>query len=238
MELVAAHDGVARSLLYEHFASIDEIYLECHHTAREEMQERMLRSRRARRPRPARSAPSGTRRVLRLLQRPPATLPSALRARRRGRADSPSTPAELRFMTAEQIAALFIAAAPHVPQIRGHRRRAHHLRCDGAALALVAPQPGPLGHDRGRRRHDRRLDRTADTARRRERLAPADRQRASRRRRAACRTRARRRARGSGIRGARNANASWSSARARFAPRQKCGPGAEGERLGAARAPR
>jgi len=37
MELVAAHDGVTRSLLYAHFASIDEIYLECHRTAREEM---------------------------------------------------------------------------------------------------------------------------------------------------------------------------------------------------------
>src|SRR5256885_1188756 len=42
MELVAAHDGVTRSLLYEHFASIDEVYVECHRTAREEMQERVL----------------------------------------------------------------------------------------------------------------------------------------------------------------------------------------------------
>ena len=38
MELVAAHDGVTRSLLYEHFASIDELYVECHRAAREEMQ--------------------------------------------------------------------------------------------------------------------------------------------------------------------------------------------------------
>src|SRR5437660_12795945 len=42
MELVAAHDGVTRPLLYEHFASIDEIYLECHRTAREEMQQRVF----------------------------------------------------------------------------------------------------------------------------------------------------------------------------------------------------
>ena len=42
MERIATHDGVTRSLLYEHFASIEEIYLECHRTAREEMQQRML----------------------------------------------------------------------------------------------------------------------------------------------------------------------------------------------------
>src|SRR4051795_5239378 len=42
MELVAAHDGVTRSLLYQHFASIDDIYLECHRTAREEMQQQLL----------------------------------------------------------------------------------------------------------------------------------------------------------------------------------------------------
>lgn len=42
MELVAARDGVTRSLLYEHFASIDELYLECHRTAREEMQQRVF----------------------------------------------------------------------------------------------------------------------------------------------------------------------------------------------------
>src|SRR5437763_6507846 len=44
MELVAAHDGVTRSLLYAHFASIDEIYLECHRTAREEMEQRVFQA--------------------------------------------------------------------------------------------------------------------------------------------------------------------------------------------------
>src|SRR3954466_14087815 len=42
MELVAAHDGVTRSLLYEHFASIDAIYVECHRTARQDMQQRVF----------------------------------------------------------------------------------------------------------------------------------------------------------------------------------------------------
>lgn len=42
MELVAARDGVTRLLLYEHFASIDELYLECHCTARDEMQQQVF----------------------------------------------------------------------------------------------------------------------------------------------------------------------------------------------------
>ena len=42
MELVGARGGVTRSLLYEHFASIEEIYVECHRSAREEMQGRLF----------------------------------------------------------------------------------------------------------------------------------------------------------------------------------------------------
>jgi AcrR family transcriptional regulator len=114
MELVAARDGVTRSLLYEHFASIDEIYLECHRTAREEMQQRVFDA----------VALAG------------ANLEDQLRAgltayftyvgERPQRFDLLYGPggaggplaeqtAELRFMTAERIAALFIAAAPRIP---------------------------------------------------------------------------------------------------------------------------
>jgi AcrR family transcriptional regulator len=115
MELVAARDGVTRSLLYEHFASIDEIYLECHRTAREEMQQRVFEA----------VALAG------------ADLQDQLRAGLLayfsyfserpqrfellygpGGAGGPlaEQTAELRFMTAERIAALFITAAPHVPR--------------------------------------------------------------------------------------------------------------------------
>lgn len=113
MELIAARDGVARSLLYEHFASIDELYLECHRTAREEMQQRVFEA--------VAGAGGGVEDQLRagllayftyfggrpqrfeLLYGP-------------GGAGGPLArqTAELRFMTAEQIATLFIAAAPHV----------------------------------------------------------------------------------------------------------------------------
>lgn len=115
MELVAAHDGVTRSLLYEHFASIDEIYLECHRTAREEMEQLVFEA----------------------VARAGADLQDQLRAgliaffdyfgERPQRFDllygpgGPGGPlaeqtADLRFTTAERIGALFIAAAPRIPR--------------------------------------------------------------------------------------------------------------------------
>jgi AcrR family transcriptional regulator len=115
MELVSAHDGVTRSLLYEHFASIDEIYLECHRAAREEMQRRLFEA----------VALAGS------------DLEDQLRAgltsyftyfndhpQRFELLYGPGGPggplgeqtAELRFMAAEQISALFIAAAPDIPR--------------------------------------------------------------------------------------------------------------------------
>lgn len=114
MELVAAQDGVTRSLVYEHFASIDEIYLECHRAAREEMQQRLLDA--------AIAAGSDLQDQLRagllsyfeyvgarpqcfeLLYGPGG--PGGELARHT---------AELRFASADRIAALFAAAAPQVP---------------------------------------------------------------------------------------------------------------------------
>ena len=42
MELIAAHSGVTRPLLYEHFASLDEIYLACLYAARNELDAHFL----------------------------------------------------------------------------------------------------------------------------------------------------------------------------------------------------
>jgi AcrR family transcriptional regulator len=115
MELVAAQAGVTRSLLYEHFASIDEIYLECHRAAREEMEQRLF----------AAAGQAGAR------------LEDQLRVglvayfgyfgeqpQRFELLYGPGGPggplaeqtAELRFISAERIAAMFIAAAPQVPK--------------------------------------------------------------------------------------------------------------------------
>ncbi len=114
MELVAARDGVTRSLLYEHFASIDELYLECHRAAREEMQQGVLGAvalagddleAQLRAGLFAYFAHFGERPQRFELLYGPGGAGGALALQT----------AELRFMTAERIAALFIAAAPHVP---------------------------------------------------------------------------------------------------------------------------
>lgn len=115
MELIATRDGVTRSLLYEHFASIDEVYLECHRAAREEMQQQVL------------EAVVGAGADLQDQLRAGLFAYFSYFAGRPQRFELLYGPggaggplaeqtAELRFMTAEQIAALFIAAAPHVPQ--------------------------------------------------------------------------------------------------------------------------
>ncbi len=115
MELVGARGGVTRSLLYEHFAAIDELYLECHRAAREEMQRRLFEA----------------------VARAGADLRDQLRAglesyfayfhdhpQRFELLYGPGGPggplaeqtAELRFGAAEQISALFVAAAPDIPR--------------------------------------------------------------------------------------------------------------------------
>src|SRR3954454_1520782 len=42
MELIAARGGVTRSLLYEHFTSLDDVYAECVRAARAELDARLL----------------------------------------------------------------------------------------------------------------------------------------------------------------------------------------------------
>ncbi len=115
MQLVAAHDGVTRSLLYEHFTSIDEIYLECHRAAREEMQQRVLEA----------AATAGTNlqdqlraglfAYFRYVDERPQRFELLYGPGGAGGVLAEQS-AELRFTTAERIAALFIAAAPLIPK--------------------------------------------------------------------------------------------------------------------------
>jgi AcrR family transcriptional regulator len=115
MELVAAHDGVTRSLLYEHFASIDEIYLECHRTAREEMQQRVFEAVALAGPNLEDQLRAGLLAYFAYFSERPQRFELLYGPGGAGGALAEQT-GELRFMTAERIAALFIAAAPHVPR--------------------------------------------------------------------------------------------------------------------------
>jgi AcrR family transcriptional regulator len=115
MELVAAHDGVTRSLLYEHFASIDEIYLECHRTAREEMQQRVFEAVALAGPNLEDQLRAGLLAYFSYFSERPQRFELLYGPGGAGGPLADQT-GELRFMTAERIAALFIAAAPRVPR--------------------------------------------------------------------------------------------------------------------------
>ncbi len=114
MELVAARDGVTRSLLYEHFASIDELYLECHRTARDEMQQRVFEAVALAGAELEDQLRAGLFAYFTYFNERPHRFELLYGPGGAGGALAAQT-AELRFVTAERIAALFIAAAPHVP---------------------------------------------------------------------------------------------------------------------------
>jgi AcrR family transcriptional regulator len=114
MDLVAGRDNVARSLLYEHFASIDDIYVECHRTARDEMQQRVFEAVGVAGPALEDQLRAG------LLAYFGYFGERSLRFELLYGPGGPGGPlaeqtAELRFMTAERMAALFLAAAPAIP---------------------------------------------------------------------------------------------------------------------------
>jgi AcrR family transcriptional regulator len=115
MELVAAHDGVTRSLLYEHFASIDEIYVECHRAAREEMQERVLDAAVLAGADLHDQLGAGLGAYFGYFDDRPQRFELLYGPGGAGGRLAEET-AELRFMTAERIAVLFIAAAPRIPK--------------------------------------------------------------------------------------------------------------------------
>jgi AcrR family transcriptional regulator len=115
MELVAAHDGVARSLLYEHFASIDELYLECHRAAREDLQQRVIESTATAGPGLEDQLRAGLFAYFSYVHDHPHRFQLLYGPGGPGGALAEQT-GELRFMTAQGIAALFIAAAPLIPE--------------------------------------------------------------------------------------------------------------------------
>jgi AcrR family transcriptional regulator len=133
MELVAAHDGVARSLLYEHFASIDEVYLECHRAAREAMEQRVVEAVAGAGPELEDQLRAGLIAYFGYFGERPQRFDLLYGPGGAGGPLAEQT-ADLRFMSAERIGALFIAAAPRIP--RDEALGAAHI-VSGAAEQLA-----------------------------------------------------------------------------------------------------
>lgn len=112
MELIAARSGVTRSLLYEHFASLDDLYIECVRAARAELDTRFLDASTVNQGHPRDQLRAGITAYFRFVQEhgPSWDVLS-------GTGSLPAGPvgelaAELRFRTADQIAALFRTVRP------------------------------------------------------------------------------------------------------------------------------
>jgi AcrR family transcriptional regulator len=134
MELVAVRAGVTRSLLYEHFSSLDDLYLETVRAARAELDARFVDASILNEGSPRDQLRAGLRAYFRFVAEhgrswdvlsgsvalPPGPLGDVT--------------AELRFRTADQIAALFNLAVPGHP-IDDVRAYAHAVSGAGEQLA-------------------------------------------------------------------------------------------------------
>jgi AcrR family transcriptional regulator len=115
MEEIAARSGVARSLLYEHFDSLDELYLECVHDARSELAGHVMA---------AANVPGG----------PEDRLRAGVQAYLTFVKDEGRGWDVLFARTAEQIAALLMAELPRLPPSEAHAY-AHAITGAGEQLA-------------------------------------------------------------------------------------------------------
>lgn len=134
MELVAARAGVARSLLYEHFSSLDELYVECVRAARAELDARLLDASIVNQGHPREQLRAGITAYFQFVAQHGASWEILA-----GTGSAPDSPggelaAELRFRTAEQIAALFSLAVPDVDPDEA-RAYAHVVSGGGEQLA-------------------------------------------------------------------------------------------------------
>jgi AcrR family transcriptional regulator len=112
---IATRAKVTRPLLYGHFESVDEIYLECHRAAREEMQYRVVHAAVDAGNRPRDQLHAGLTAYFQYVRERPERWDLLYGAGAAGGAIARQA-AELRFATAEQIAGLFIHAAPRLPK--------------------------------------------------------------------------------------------------------------------------
>lgn len=134
MELIAARGGVTRSLLYEHFTSLDDLYVECVRSARSELDARLLEASVLHQGHPEQQLRAGMTAYFQFVADHGASWEVLA-----GTAAHPAGPigelaAELRFRSAELIAALFLQVAPHIDPDEA-RAGAHIVSGGGEQLA-------------------------------------------------------------------------------------------------------
>lgn len=134
MELVAARAGVARSLLYDHFSSLEDLYVECVRAARAELDARLLGASISHQGHPREQLRAGIMAYFQFVSERGASWEILA-----GTGSAPDSPAgvlaaQLRFQTAEQIAALFSQAVPEVAPDDA-RAYAHVVSGGGEQLA-------------------------------------------------------------------------------------------------------
>lgn len=108
-EDIAARASVTRPLLYSHFRSVDELYIECHRAVRSELQERIVAAVSAEHDTHG-ALRAGAVAYLRFLEEEPGRW-ELLYGAAAGSAVAEVT-AGMRFATAERLAAVFVAVAP------------------------------------------------------------------------------------------------------------------------------
>lgn len=134
MELIAARADVTRSLLYEHFTSLDDIYVECVRAARAELDARFLDAAILNQGHPRDQLRAGITAYFQFVSEhgPSWEVLSGTGALPAGPIGQLA--AELRFRTADQIAALFSQAVPDADPADA-RAYAHVVSGGGEQLA-------------------------------------------------------------------------------------------------------
>ena len=133
MEDIAARSGVARSLLYEHFDSLDALYLECVRDARTELDRRLTVA--AALPGPPRDRlRAGVHAYFTFVKDHGTGWDVLFASSPTPSATVGKAAARLRFRTAEQIAALFLAEQPQLQPDEAHAY-AHAVTGAGEQLA-------------------------------------------------------------------------------------------------------
>jgi AcrR family transcriptional regulator len=130
MELVAAQAGVTRSLVYEHFTSLDDLYLECVRSARAELDARLTAATSAHRGHPEQQMRAGITAYFQFAVDHATGFEVLVGTAAHPAGRIAHVVAEHGFRAADQVFALFLEVAPQVDQEAA--RAAAHVVSGGA----------------------------------------------------------------------------------------------------------